>query len=400
MRHVRRTFWMAGILPLVLAAGGARAQSTATSSDPDSVTPVPDTAPEAKKKGGLFGKVKGLAGNKTVQAVAKTAACTMVPGGQVIAGAIDAASSKDVGEAAVGAAGAASGQTCMPGLMGGMGAGAAAGALPGGVGALPGAGGLGAAAGAAGLAGSLVSGAAAGGMMPGAAMAGMAPGAMAYGGTGGPSNPEEMAACLGLTVEELQTLTDPTGGEPRQLTKKEMQQQQQLAAQIDMQRYQGCMMEQSTTGMASTGQAMSESRASGNGSATEAAAGGNASEAPGKSVALASDPAADLAKGKMVIRDIDWIAYGGEISAEGAPAFRKAMATLAAALAQAKGTYRADIYLDKRYDDSAVEPLGSARLQTVQRALEAAGVASGVVTTGKAKKDKKPRLEIVKVRAK
>ncbi len=96
------------------------------------VAAVLDTAPAAdtavhdslpKKKGGLFGKAKGIMKNKVVQQVAKVAACTMVPGGQVIAGAIDAASSQSAGEAASGAAGAASGSSCMPG-MGGAGMGA------------------------------------------------------------------------------------------------------------------------------------------------------------------------------------------------------------------------------------------------------------------------------------
>lgn len=74
------------------------------------------TAPK-KKKGGLLGKVKGLAGDKVVKEVAKTAACTMLPGGQLIAGAIDAADSKDAAGTAAGtAAGALSGQSgCMPG---------------------------------------------------------------------------------------------------------------------------------------------------------------------------------------------------------------------------------------------------------------------------------------------
>ena len=69
-----------------------------------------------KKKGGLFGKAKGVMKNKVVQQVAKAAACTMVPGGQAIAGAIDAASSKSAGEAATGAAGVATGSSCMPGM--------------------------------------------------------------------------------------------------------------------------------------------------------------------------------------------------------------------------------------------------------------------------------------------
>ena len=90
------------------------------------------TQPAPKKKGGLFGKVKGLAKNKVVQQVAKTAACNMVPGGQLVAGAIDNASAKKAAknaatnaakDAVAGAAlGAATGKsTCGPGLMGGLG---------------------------------------------------------------------------------------------------------------------------------------------------------------------------------------------------------------------------------------------------------------------------------------
>nr|MBA3316875.1 hypothetical protein [Gemmatimonadales bacterium] len=84
----------------------------------DDTLGVPGDSVEKKKGGGLFGKVKSVAKNKVVQQVAKVAACTMLPGGQVVAGAIDAAANKD----AVGAAaGAATGSTCMPGI-GGAGA--------------------------------------------------------------------------------------------------------------------------------------------------------------------------------------------------------------------------------------------------------------------------------------
>ncbi|HEX7335589.1 MAG TPA: OmpA family protein [Gemmatimonadales bacterium] len=93
----------------------AAAQSEATDS-----TPSASTTP---KKKGLFGKVKGLAKNKIVKTVAKTALCTAVPGGQVIAGALDAAETKDVAGAATTAAGGSG--SCMPGL-GGMGAPSAA----------------------------------------------------------------------------------------------------------------------------------------------------------------------------------------------------------------------------------------------------------------------------------
>jgi hypothetical protein len=129
--------WFGMVLPLSLAASAAAAQSSthrqeppataaplaaASVAAPDSAAPAPDSAsaPESGKKkkgGGLFGKVKGVAKNKVVQSVVKTAACTMVPGGQYVAGAIDAAANKN---AATGAAGAATGSSCMSGL-GGMG---------------------------------------------------------------------------------------------------------------------------------------------------------------------------------------------------------------------------------------------------------------------------------------
>ena len=99
------------------------------------------TQPAPKKHGGLFGKFKGLAKNKVVQQVAKTAACNMVPGGQLVAGAIDNASAKKAAknaatnavtgaatnaakDAVAGAAlGAAAGKSsiCGGGLMGGLG---------------------------------------------------------------------------------------------------------------------------------------------------------------------------------------------------------------------------------------------------------------------------------------
>jgi hypothetical protein len=130
--------WFGMVLPLTLAASAAAAQSTthrqeppaaaaaplaaASVAAPDSAALAPDSAnaPESGKKkkgGGLFGKVKGVAKNKVVQSVVKTAACTMVPGGQYVAGAIDAAANKN---AATGAAGAATGSSCAAGL-GGMG---------------------------------------------------------------------------------------------------------------------------------------------------------------------------------------------------------------------------------------------------------------------------------------
>jgi hypothetical protein len=391
MRHARRTIWICGWLSLSLAVT-AQAQSGATAvSPPDSVTPSPDSAPAEgkKKKGGLFGKVKGLAGNKVVQSVAKTAACTMVPGGQVIAGAIDAASSKGVGEAAAGAAGAAGGQTCVPGGIGGMGAGAA-----GAVGGMPGMAGAAGGLEAAGLAGAVVGGVG----LPGAAalpLGAMPEDAMGYGAMPGAPAPKEIAGCMGLSVEEYLDFTDPTRGQPRPVTKEEMERQGALAKKVDMGRYQACMMQQYSTRMSATSQTMVQTSAPSPG---DAVADGDLSEAPGKTVSVSSDPAADLAKGRTVVKDIDWLAGGGEVSEAGAAAFTDAIAKLAVAISKAGGHYRADIYLDKRYEDVAIATLGSARLKVVQAALEGAGVQPGVVTSGKAKKDKNPRLEIVKAK--
>jgi hypothetical protein len=126
---------------------------------------------------------------------------------------------------------------------------------------------------------------------------------------------------------------------------------------------------------------------------------GAMTEAPGLSVELSPDLAADLAKGKTTVRNIDWVAGTPGISATGTPGFTQAMTQLAAALAQLGGSYRLDLYLDQRYEDVIVKTLGAQRLSTVQTALSGAvgsAQTTPVLEVGKAKKDKHPRLEIVK----
>ena len=379
MRHAYGTYGISGLLALSLAVTVSHAQSGATASvsASDSVAPANDSAPEhGKKKGGLFGKAKHLVENKAVQQVAKTVACNMVPGGQVVAGAIDAAASKNVGDAAAGAAGAATGHTCMPGGMAGM-----AGYAPGAVGA----------GGAAGLAGGMAA-PSIGGLMGGGAM----PAGMPQEGTGFSMSAmpgyEGTATCMGLSSEEFLDFTDPTRGEARSPTKAEMDRHNRVAKKVDQSRYQSCMT-----------QAMAQFRgpaAGGRGDASpkDAVAGGKLSEAQGKSVALSSDLAADLEKGKTVVKDIDWLAGGAELADGGKASFAAAMAELAAAIQKAGGAYRADIYLDKRYEDVAAQALGPARLKLVLASLEKAGLAADVVTAGKVKKDKNPRLEIAKAK--
>ena len=384
MKDTLTAVWL-GLLFLGSAAPATQAQSGGVAASRDSTHPVPDSAAQAKKKGGgLFGKAKKLAGNKAVQQVAKTMACTMVPGGQVVASAIDAAASDNGGEAAAGAAGAAGGQTCMPGGMAAGMTNPAAG--------MAGVAGVGSAAGAAGLAGMASAGAGPGGA--GWAGGSLPDATMGYGAMPGGMGPEAIAACMGLSMEEFLALSDPTGGEARQPTREEMDRQAQLTGKIDMAGYQACLMQQRTAGMVAGGGMVPV----GESAPEDAPADGKPSEAPGKSVDLPADLEKDLGKGRVVIRDIDWLTSGADVASTGAETFARAVAKVSAAMREVGGTYRADIYLDKRYEDAAAAAIGSARLTNVVAALEKAGLASGTVTGGKAKKDKRPRLEFVRAK--
>ncbi|MBA3497041.1 MAG: hypothetical protein H0T86_08050, partial [Gemmatimonadales bacterium] len=243
---------------------------------------------------------KSVAKNKVVRTVVKVAACTVVPGGQLIAGAMDATSGEGVAGAAQGVAGAATGSACMPG---------------GGPAVMPGA------------------------MPGGMAATGMPAGAMP----------------MGLTPEQLAAMQASMGG---------------------------------AAGMA---QMMGPQMAGVGGAPT--------TEAPGLTVELSGDYAEELAKGKTIVRNIDWVAAAPGVSAAGTPAFTRAVGQLGAAMAQVGGSFRLDLYLDNRYDDASVKALGPQRQATISTALvETMGAAGSavVIESGKAKKDKHPRLEIVR----
>lgn len=127
-----RSILMVLLACLLLAPPSAVAQSGSAVPAVVDSTLLPQAAPVKKKKGGLFGKVKNLAKNKVVKTVAKAALCTAVPGGQVIASALDGAETKDAAGAAASAA--TGGGSCMPG-MGSLGGAAAGASGVGGVGA-------------------------------------------------------------------------------------------------------------------------------------------------------------------------------------------------------------------------------------------------------------------------
>ena len=368
-----------GALLLATMPAGLRAQGAApTVAAADSTDSVPH-----KKHGGLFGKAKSLASSKVVKSVAKVAACTMVPGGQVIAGAIDASDAKNTG-------GAASGTSCMPG----MGAGMAGAGMSG-----------------AGMTGAALAGA---GMANAAAMAAAAsprPGAvqgmMPYG-AGMPSaeqmatesEPGEraLAECYGISYQEFVALTRPTGFENRAPTKAEMKRQAQISKKVGSQKMYDCNrtvgMQQGAAQMATADRAMAgaETRMA---EAQAQTAAGTMTEAPGQLLAVAADPAAELAKGKTAVRQVDWIAGGSEVSAAARPAFQEAMSKLGQAMRQVAGRYRVDLYMMQRYDEAATKMYGPARLAAVQQLLSADGL---MVESGKIKRDKDPRIEIVRLK--
>jgi hypothetical protein len=286
-----------------------------------SAAPV-DTA--VHKKGGMFGKLKGVAHNRTVQNIAKAAACQAVPGGQYVIGAAEAAKAKTSI-----ASGAANAQSCIPG-MGGAGAG------------LGGLGGKGALAGAAmGAAGALGGGA-----------AGQAA-ASAKGMPGMPGMPEMSN---------------------------------------------GAAMSATAQGLAGMQAAMAQMQAASIAAGGAGGAGEMTSEASGEQMKLSGAVPDEIRKGKLVIRKIDWVRGNISVSPPATQGFTDLMLSAGQAMKAAGGTYRVDIYMDKRYSDEEIAALGAQRTMVVVSSLQAGGLLGEAVVPGKIGKDKEQRVEIVKVK--
>jgi hypothetical protein len=199
-------------------------------------------------------------------------------------------------------------------------------------------------------------------------------------------------------VEEYRQFSNPTGGEYRQMTKAEMKQQMKIGKKVQK-RQQACAMQQAAQAMAMSQQAMAASQPAMAAARQRVAAAdpGVMTEASGKQPALGADLVAELKKGKTAVRDIDWVAGAVTVSEAGKPGFDAAMAKLAAAMQEAAGSYRIDLYLDKRYGDAELKTVSVSRIATVAQALQNASSNSPVaVKMGSGKKDKDPRLEIVR----
>jgi hypothetical protein len=349
------------MLAAMLAAPAPTLVRAQAPADSASAAAAPDSA---HRKGGLFGKVKKVASNKVVQSVTKVAACTVVPGGSAVAGAIDAAASKNASGAATGAAEAATGSACTNTMgrlaNGGMDAAAEQALHP------P--------------------------VQPTAPT--MDPQVQAQLNAMGFSTDEEaQAKCLGVSVEEYRLIVYPPGMNTRPPTKAEMKARHEAMKKLDPKKQQECSM-QATSQVTNTVNAQAAEMQQ----RTAAADAGGVTESPGKTVRLATDLPKELASGKTAIMDIDWVAGTANLSAQGQAPFRDAMKQLGAALMQTPATYRLDLYIDKRYSDDAADAFGSQRLALVQQALAEAGVDAARLKIGKTKKDQNPRLEVVRTK--
>jgi len=327
------------ILLFLAAAWPAAAQDSAAAPAADSA------AQAAPKKKGMFGKLKSIAGNKTVQSVAKVAACTVVPGGQFVAAGIDAASAaadKNAVGAASGAAGAATGSACYGGMAGGGAAGAA------GMGSVPG------------LAGTAASGSAA--MTAMAAMSQM------------DAQPGTMAAPGELSAKDEKKM--------RSMLKKQGMSEDQINSTIAMYKQQS--------------QPQPEPAAEGSRFGGQQNLPATAPGAPGTAqpVGLPEDYDAQLKAGKLVLIDLPWKGSTADFIVGTEEGVKVSFARIAASLGDTPGTYRVDVYVTEI--DRGV---AQARATAIVLFLTNAGLPAEEKLAGKATampKSKQARVEIVR----
>jgi hypothetical protein len=205
-----------------------------------------------------------------------------------------------------------------------------------------------------------------------------------------PDQEQARASCLGLTVEEYRAWYNPTNGEYRQPTKVERARQAEIGKKINKvprDKQVECNRAETMAEAAPVLGRMQQAMEAMEGSTAQGAAG--MTEAPGKTVRVSTDGGG----GRTVVRDIDWVAGRGDVSAAGADSFHQAMSALAQTLTAAGGAVTVDFYLDPRYDPSVVDQVADARMKTLSEALP--GVR---LTRGKVKRDTDPRLELTGAR--
>lgn len=325
---------------LVNASARAQASDSLTKAKADGSIAAAPVDTSVHKKHGLFGKLKSVAENKTVQGITKAAVCQALPGGQYMMGAAEAAKNKTSI-----AAGVANSGSCIPGMPGAAGG---LGGIGGGKGALAGA--------AIGAASSIGAGATPG--QGAAGMAGALTGRMKLPGSGKGVTGAVTANATAQSLAAMQTA-----------------------------------MAQMSAGAPTAGAPTAAAAGAG-----VAGAGDASTEASGEQMKLSGDVNDEIKKGKLTIKKIDWVHGAAMVSAPSTEGFMNLMQSAGQAMKAAGGTYRVDVYTDKQYTDQEIAALGMQRQLALMSLLQAGGAPAEMVTAGKVGKDKEQRVEIVKVK--
>jgi hypothetical protein len=139
-------------------------------------------------------------------------------------------------------------------------------------------------------------------------------------------------------------------------------------------------------------QAMSAAQQSANGGATLP------TEASGLQMQVPTDLAADLAKGKLVVKKVDWVQHANLPSASTTQMLTDVMNSIGTAIKKNGLKYRVDVYVGKNYSDDEAKTLAAQRITTVVGMINDGAALGDAVVAGKAERDKEPRIEIVKVK--
>src|SRR3954454_20708172 len=339
--------WIRLAVALVVAAPSisiAQSGTAAGAAAQDSSQPAPQKQGGLfHKKAGLFGKMKGLAESKVVNSVAKTALCTAVPGGSLVASALDAKKAKSKG--ATGAAvSAATGSTgsCMPGMgLAGMGLAGKPGAAASVAGALPGVG------------------------VPGLPTTGLQGATLSAAQL---NQPAGMPGGMVVTPEQLKQMEEQyrkMGMKPEQIKAMEAQIQ---AQQVPMSAA-GGMTDQVAPSMPAT-------------PAAPAAL----------SVAAAGQPSLSSEAGFLVVRGLAWMPATAVIRPDAHASFGLAMRDLASAVHQSGKHYKVVARVEDQGKKTLTRKLSQQRAAAIVAGLAAQGITAAQVKAGEGSADKDARI--------
>jgi hypothetical protein len=118
--------------------------------------------------------------------------------------------------------------------------------------------------------------------------------------------------------------------------------------------------------------------------------------APRASVQLSADLLTELRNGRTALRRIGWAPAAAELEEGAGTAFSDAIATLALAIRQAGGSYRANFYVEPPADKATAQRIGAGRFAAVRDALIHAGLPDNLVLPGRVSVDNDARLELVR----